>query len=366
MFDLNEHNKNYRFYKERRKIELWAIAQKNFIENKNLEDDLGELTFMILTKNFENPIIQVDRNGKILSHKNIFENTSKAIDSNKLKFTLNKISKENKPIEIKFSDTISQKLYYGNSSTFNKLKYYPIALFIVGLFFFLIVINYFKSTIDSNKNKIWAAFAKETAHQIATPLSSLLGWTTILKEKKVDSNITVEIEKDLDRLNKITERFSEIGSKVTLKKENINHALESIINYLKKRNSSLIKFKFKPLKSPAYCLINKTLFDWVIENLVKNSIDSMKGEGIIEFSILKSASEIKILIKDNGEGINKEIQNKIFNSGYSTKIKGWGLGLSLAKRIITQNHNGDIYVKKSEVNLGTEIIISLAEFKDKI
>tara|TARA_B110001454_G_scaffold17164_2_gene15404 strand:+ start:1217 stop:2392 length:1176 start_codon:yes stop_codon:yes gene_type:complete len=351
---------------ERRKIELWAIAQKNFIENKNLEDDLGELTFMILTKNFENPIIQVDRNGKILSHKNIFENTSKAIDSNKLKFTLNKISKENKPIEIKFSDTISQKLYYGNSSTFNKLKYYPIALFIVGLFFFLIVINYFKSTIDSNKNKIWASFAKETAHQIATPLSSLLGWTTILKEKKVDSNITVEIEKDLDRLNKITERFSEIGSKVTLKKENINHALESIINYLKKRNSSLIKFKFKPLKSPAYCLINKTLFDWVIENLVKNSIDSMKGEGVIEFFILKSASEIKILIKDNGEGINKEIQNKIFNSGYSTKIKGWGLGLSLAKRIITQNHNGDIYVKKSEVNLGTEIIISLAEFKDKI
>ena len=195
---------------ERKKIELWAIAQKNFIENKNLEDDLGELALMVLTKNFENPIIQVDNNGKILSHNNVFEDANESIDSSHLKSVLSKILKENEPIEIRFSNTISQKLYYGNSSIFKKLKYYPIALLIIGVLFFLIAVNYFKSTIESVNNKIWASFAKETAHQIATPLSSLLGWLTILKENKVENNITLEIEKDLEKLKKITNRFSEI------------------------------------------------------------------------------------------------------------------------------------------------------------
>ena len=346
---------------ERKKIELWAIAQKSFIENKNLEDDLGELAFMVLTKNFENPIIQVDNNGKILSHKNVFDEKNESIDSSQLKSVLKKISKENEPIEIRFSNTISQKLYYGNSSTFKRLKYYPIALLIIGVLFFLIVVNYFKSTVESVNNKIWASFAKETAHQIATPLSSLLGWLTILKDNKVENNITLEIEKDLEKLKKITKRFSEIGNKVILKKENINEVLELIINYLKKRNSSLIKFEFYPINFNVNCLINKTLFDWVIENLVKNSIDSMKGKGIIKITVSKSKEKVNICIKDNGKGINDVLKKKIFNSGFSTKDKGWGLGLSLSKRIITEHHNGKIYLKSSELNIGTEIVISIPE-----
>jgi len=346
---------------ERKKIELWAIAQKSFIENKNLEDDLGELAFMVLTKNFENPIIQVDNNGKILSHKNVFDEKNESIDSSQLKSVLKKISKENEPIEIRFSNTISQKLYYGNSSTFKRLKYYPIALLIIGLLFFLIIVNYFKSTVESVNNKIWASFAKETAHQIATPLSSLLGWLTILKDNKVENNITLEIEKDLEKLKKITKRFSEIGNKVILKKENINEVLELIINYLKKRNSSLIKFEFYPINVNVNCLINKTLFDWVIENLVKNSIDSMKGKGIIKITVSKSKEKVNICIKDNGKGINDVLKKKIFNSGFSTKDKGWGLGLSLSKRIITEHHNGKIYLKSSELNIGTEIVISIPE-----
>jgi len=346
---------------ERKKIELWAIAQKSFIENKNLEDDLGELAFMVLTKNFENPIIQVDNNGKILSHKNVFDEKNESIDSSQLKSVLKKISKENEPIEIRFSNTISQKLYYGNSSTFKRLKYYPIALLIIGVLFFLIVVNYFKSTVESVNNKIWASFAKETAHQIATPLSSLLGWLTILKDNKVENNITLEIEKDLEKLKKITKRFSEIGNKVILKKENINEVLELIINYLKKRNSSLIKFEFYPINFNVNCLINKTLFDWVIENLVKNSIDSMKGKGVIKITVSKSKEKVNICIKDNGKGINDVLKKKIFNSGFSTKDKGWGLGLSLSKRIITEHHNGKIYLKSSELNIGTEIVISIPE-----
>ena len=363
LFNTNniiEYTKN----QERKKIELWAMAQKNFIENKNLEDDIGELTFLVLTKSFENPIIQVDSIGKILSHKNIYEELVE-IDSIALKKVLEKISLENDPIEIKFNNSINQKLYYGNSSTFNKIKFYPFALLIVAVLFSLIVYNYYKSSISSFNNKIWASFAKETAHQIGTPLSSLMGWSTILKEEKVDSNIIVEIEKDINRLNTIVRRFSEIGSIPELTKQNINDVLESSINYLTKRNSSLINFKFVKDKEVIYSKINKTLFEWVIENLVKNAIDSMDGKGnILISSNIKTNNEIQIIIKDDGIGVKFKNQKKIFDSGYSSKRKGWGLGLSLSKRIIVQYHNGKIFIKESEINEGTSIEINLPFVKE--
>lgn len=354
--NIIEYTKN----EERKKIELWAMAQKNFIENKNLEDDIGELTFLVLTKSFENPIIQVDSKGKILSHKNIYSEQSVEIDSIALKKILEKISLENDPIEIKFNNSINQKLYYGHSSTFNKIKFYPFALLIVAVLFSLIVFNYYKSSISSFNNKIWASFAKETAHQIGTPLSSLMGWSTILKDEKVDNNIIVEIEKDIERLNTITKRFSEIGSIPELTKENINEVLVNSINYLTKRNSSLVNFKFFKTKEIIYCKINKTLFEWVIENLVKNAVDSMGGKGnIIISSNIKINNEIQIIIKDDGRGVELKNQKKIFNSGYTSKKKGWGLGLSLSKRIIMQYHNGKIFIKKSEINKGTSIEINL-------
>ena len=354
--NIIEYTKN----EERKKIELWAMAQKNFIENKNLEDDIGELTFLVLTKSFENPIIQVDSKGKILSHKNIYSEESVEIDSIALKKILEKISLENDPIEIKFNNSINQKLYYGHSSTFNKIKFYPFALLIVAVLFSLIVFNYYKSSISSFNNKIWASFAKETAHQIGTPLSSLMGWSTILKDEKVDNNIIVEIEKDIERLNTITKRFSEIGSIPELTKENINEVLVNSINYLTKRNSSLVNFKFFKTKEIIYCKINKTLFEWVIENLVKNAVDSMGGKGnIIISSNIKINNEIQIIIKDDGRGVELKNQKKIFSSGYTSKKKGWGLGLSLSKRIIMQYHNGKIFIKKSEINKGTSIEINL-------
>ena len=359
--NIIEYTKN----EERKKIELWAMAQKNFIENKNLEDDIGELTFLVLTKSFENPIIQVDSNGKILSHKNIYSEQSVEIDSIALKKVLEKISLENDPIEIKFNNSINQKLYYGHSSTFNKIKFYPFALLIVAVLFSLIVFNYYKSSISSFNNKIWASFAKETAHQIGTPLSSLMGWSTILKDEKVDNNIIVEIEKDIERLNTITKRFSEIGSIPELTKENINEVLVNSINYLTKRNSSLVNFKFFKTKEIIYCKINKTLFEWVIENLVKNAVDSMGGKGnIIISSNIKINNEIQIIIKDDGRGVELKNQKKIFSSGYTSKKKGWGLGLSLSKRIISQYHNGKIFVKKSEINEGTSIEINLPIVKE--
>tara|TARA_B110000467_G_scaffold51871_1_gene47526 strand:+ start:3376 stop:4542 length:1167 start_codon:yes stop_codon:yes gene_type:complete len=358
--NIIEYTKN----EERKKIELWAMAQKSFIENKNLEDDLGELSFMVLTKSFANPIIRVDSSGKILSHKNIFNEESSKVDSVKLKNILKKISLENNPIEIKFNNSINQKLYYGNSSTFNTIKFYPYALFLVALFFSLIVFNYYKSSISSNSNKIWASFAKETAHQIGTPLSSLMGWSTLLKEEKVDNKIIVEIEKDIERLNTITKRFSKIGSIPELLKEDVNAVLNSSVNYLKKRSSSLVNFTFNPSRETAFSPLNKTLFEWVIENLVKNSIDSMNGSGNIIISIFNNNNEIKILVTDDGNGIPPKIQKKIFNSGFTSKKKGWGLGLSLSKRIINQYHNGKIFIKESDRKKGTTIEIKLPVFKE--
>jgi two-component sensor histidine kinase len=350
---------------ERKKIELWAMAQKNFIENKNLEDDIGELTFLILTKRFENPIIQVDANGKILSHKNIFFEESSQTDSVKLKQVLEKISQENDPIEIKYNNSINQKLYFGNSSTFNKIRFYPLALLIVALLFSLVVFNYYKSSISSFNNKIWASFAKETAHQIGTPLSSLMGWSIMLKEEKVDNNIVVEIEKDIERLNIITRRFSEIGSVPELKKENINNILKNSIDYLKKRNSSLVNFHLNFNKKFIYSKINKTLFEWVIENLVKNAIDSMEGKGNIQIQTnVKTSGEIQIIVIDEGKGLELKNRKKIFNSGYTSKSNGWGMGLSLSKRIITQYHNGKIFLKKSKIDEGTSIEINLPPFKE--
>ena len=363
LFNTNniiEYTKN----EERKKIELWAMAQKSFIENKNLEDDLGELSFMVLTKSFANPIIRVSSSGEILSHKNIFNEESSKIDSVKLKNVLKKISLENDPIEIKFNNSINQKLYYGNSSTFNKIKFYPYALFLVALFFCLIVFNYYKSSISSNSNKIWASFAKETAHQIGTPLSSLMGWSTLLREEKVDNKIIVEIEKDIERLNTITKRFSKIGSIPELLKEDVNAVLISSVNYLSKRSSSLINLTFKPCREITYSPLNKTLFEWVIENLVKNSIDSMNGSGNIIISVFNNNNEIKILVKDDGNGIPPKIQKKIFNSGFTSKKKGWGLGLSLSKRIINQYHNGKIFIKESDRKKGTSIEIKLPVFKE--
>ena len=338
---------------ERKKIELWAMAQKNFIESKNLDDDIGELSIFLLTKSFENPIIQVDENEKIIAHKNIFKENQIDIDSLKLKSFLKRISIENKPIIITFNNSINQKLYYGNSDLFNKIKYFPFALILVAVFFTLIVFNYFKSSFDSNKNKIWASFAKETAHQIGTPLSSLMGWSNILKEKDLDHQIIHEIDNDIIRLNKIAKRFSEIGSKTKLKVENLNEILNTILVYLEKRNSSLINFEFYPSNDDIKIKINKTLIEWVIENIVKNAIDSMSGNGKIQIKIMKENNQAKILISDNGSGISNSLKNKIFDEGFTSKENGWGLGLSFSKRIMTVYHEGNIKVKNSTLGKGT-------------
>ena len=339
---------------ERIKMEIWSKAQIELI-NSN-EDKISPLTLDILRQNTSTPMIKVNNDGSI-EHNNIEDfNPSDSLLVNRL---IKKFSKENKPIEIKYDNELLSTLYYGNSTVINKLKYYPMALLLIVVLFGSVVYFFYRSSRTAALNKLWSGMAKETAHQIATPLSSIMGWIEILKQKNIDKSYIDEIQKDIKRLNTITERFSNIGSVPTLEKKDIISETESTIDYMKTRSSNSIKFEFIKPNEKIITLLNSQLFSWTIENLIKNSIDSMKGSGkiIIEISATKLLTDI--LIKDTGSGIDKKYFNKIFDPGYTSKKRGWGLGLSLSKRIIEDYHKGLIGVVSSKVGEGTTIKIQL-------
>ena len=344
---------------ERLKMELWTMAQKDFIENKNP----NSITFEILQQIGKNPMIQVNSDEKIIDFKNF--NEIKESDSIYLYSRLEKLKKENKPIIIKYRDSISgnllvnQKLYYGDSSLITKLQYYPLALFLIILLFGLLLYYIFKTNKISEQNSLWAAMARETAHQIGTPLSSLIGWTTLIKEGQKPKVSILEMEKDIDRLKVITERFSNIGSDPVLEFLDVNLIIKHTILYIQKRSSKLITIKTNLSKESTIAPVNNQLLSWTIENLIKNGIDAMKGEGEILISTFISDTRLIILVKDSGEGVKSENFNKIFSPGFTTKKRGWGIGLSLAKRIIIDYHRGKIFLKNSIPGKGTTISIEL-------
>lgn len=339
-------------------MELWAKAQKDIIENNNP----NSLTFQVLQQTGINPIIRVDSKGKIIDHKNLDKVFN---DSISLYRSLEKIRKENKPIIIQYKDPISghllidQKLYYGDSLILKKLQYYPLSLFLIIVLFGLLLYFIFKTNKISEQNKLWAAMAKETAHQIGTPLSSLIGWTTLIKDGQNPKVSVMEMEKDIDRLRVITERFSKIGSDPILELNEVNSIIIQTVNYIQKRSSNLIKIKTSLTKKSSIVPINTQLLSWTLENLIKNGIDSLKGVGEIVVSSKLKNKKLIILIQDNGNGIDPENFKKIFLPGFTTKKRGWGLGLSLAKRIIKDYHKGKIYVKESLPKKSTILAIEL-------
>ena len=338
---------------ERIKMELWAMAQIDYIENQNLNN----LTFEVIQKSGTNPIIQVDENNNIIEVRNIeWDSTLK--DSTYLYKKLEQIKKENDPILIQYRNIeglliVNQKLYYGDSLILKKLQYYPLALLLIILLFILVLYFVFKTSKISEQNRLWVGMAKETAHQIGTPLTSMMGWITLLKEKEKKSESIIEIEKDIERLKIISERFSKIGSKPELKRQSINDCINKTILYLKKRSSEHITFKIKVTTKKIIIPFNYQLITWTLENIIKNSIDAIKGKGFISIELLENKNKIEINIEDNGVGIKKENINKVFNPGFTSKKRGWGLGLSLAKRIIVDFHKGKIIVKSTKVGKGT-------------
>ena len=346
---------------ERKKIKLWAMAQKELIQSNSPSN----ITFEVLQQVAINPIIQVDDNEKIIGHKNIDSNPNKK-DSLELYNQLKKIKKENEPILIKYQDSINktiiinQKVYYGDSLMLKKLQYYPLALLLIILLFAIVVYFIFWTAKISEQNRLWAAMAKETAHQIGTPLSSLFGWITLFKEKKNNKNfLLLEIEKDLERLKIITNRFSKIGSMPNLNSTDIVLVTNKTLSYLSKRFSKLIVVNVLIPKKKIMIPLDPELYSWTLENIIKNGIDSMKGKGNINFLLKEAKDSVNIEITDSGSGIQKKMYGKIFLPGYTSKKTGWGLGLSLAKRIIVDYHKGLIEVKKSNPGKGTTIKIVL-------
>ena len=340
---------------ERAKMEIWSLAQIEL--TKSLEDDnISNLTLEVLRNNSTTPMIKVNKNGEI-EFNNI--NNLNPKDSIKIGKLIRKFKSENKPIEISYDNKIIETLYYGNSDVINKLKYYPLALILIILLFISLIYFYYKSSKSATLNMLWTGMAKETAHQIGTPLTSLMGWVEILKNKNIDPNYITEINKDIDRLNIISERFNKIGSKPVLKKYNLSSLTKESLDYLQTRLSSKVKIEFKSTDTNLNCLINEQLYSWTIENIIKNSVDAIKGDGNIIVSIVEQKTTLEVSVTDSGSGINKNEFKKIFNPGYTSKKRGWGLGLSLSKRIIEDYHNGKIFVKYSEKNVKTIIQIEL-------
>jgi len=334
-------------------MQQWALAQKAFKE-AGLDDDVT-LPFQIIST-ATIPIIQTANNDSIINTTNIDEGIVK--DKNKLKQLLQSLKNQNEPIVTQDDKGQDNFLYYGDSPLLNKLKYYPVALLLIIFLFAAVVYNFYRSTKMATQNKLWAGMAKETAHQIGTPLSSLIGWLEIMKADNVDETTVSEIEKDINRLQTITDRFSKIGSEPILENRNIIEETEQSFDYLKSRFSNQVSFSFKAPENAIMVSLNPALHSWTVENLVKNAIDAMKGRGRLTVEIIEENNLVKILVTDSGKGIPKNQFKKVFEPGFTTKKRGWGLGLSLTKRIVEEYHKGKIKVLNSEINKGTTMQVS--------
>jgi two-component sensor histidine kinase len=354
---------------ERKKVELWAAATNELIEAviepttpemERLNSNYLNFLSLVTSQNTTIPIIIVEKDGSFNTDKNIkySENRKKEVLMRELK----KMKERVEPIPIEISEDNTQLLYYSESSILRNLRYYPFIQLFVIIVFILVAYFAFSATQKAEQNQVWVGMSKETAHQLGTPISSLMAWIEILKLQNVDETLISEFEKDIERLERITERFSKIGSKPELFTANLVEALNSTVSYLKTRSSKKVIFKTSfsandVIETP----LNAALFSWVIENLCKNAIDAMGNNGTITINLHEKENKIYIDVTDTGKGVPKSQFKTIFQPGYSTKKRGWGLGLSLAKRIIENYHSGKIFIKWSEIGKGTTFRIVLGK-----
>lgn len=345
---------------ERKKMESIVNAMELQSSGLEITNETQKLILKILEDNTSMPMILVDENGQFLFQRNLdkIENELEG-DSLFLKSKIVDMGNAHPYISVKLPFG-QQKIYYENSSLLSKLQYYPLVLIGIILLFVWFTIWYFRTLDAAQRSFLWAGMAKETAHQIGTPLSSLLGWIEILKMENIDQTSVAEMENDIKRLSQIAERFSKIGSLPELEEVNLSQTLELTYNYLKKRISRKISFIFEQPNEPVYIHCNEELISWVLENLVRNAVDAMQNRGKIKLVLQESRGKVYIYVRDNGPGIPNRLQNRIFEPGYTTKKRGWGLGLSLAKRIIHDYHKGKISVSYSEKGKGTEFKIELS------
>lgn len=339
----------YLYYKDSR---LFEEIKQTFHDQENL------FIRDVLNNSASTPVLFTNkRNDSIVAHANIDE--SRLENPELLRRTISKMKEENDPIKVELGDDKSHFIYYEDSALLRKLKYYPIVQFVAIGLFILIGYWFFSTSRRSEQNRVWVGMSKETAHQLGTPLSSLLAWIELLKAKEVAAETVNEMENDVRRLEVITERFSKIGSAPDLHEANISEFIKEQTNYLKTRVSKKVRFDVLSPQGEVKAKINKPLFGWVIENLSKNAADAMSGNGLLTITISQNEKKIIIDVTDTGKGIPQSKRKEVFQPGYTSKKRGWGLGLSLTKRIIENYHSGKIAVHKSELNKGTTFRITL-------
>ena len=350
--------------KEKHDVELWAAAMER-VNRDAMGDYMRDPLISSIISNRNNiPFIITDEKQRVISHHLI---PSKIIESPELlRSTLLRMSRDNTPIVIRFwwTDEHNHIIFYGHSLTLSMLYIFPYIQMFVIIIFVIIVFIAFRSTKQSEQNRVWVGLAKETAHQLGTPTSSLMGWIEYLREQPVDQMAVDEMQKDLAQLMKIVDRFSKIGSDTPLSLENINEVVSGSVMYFRKRIPRNVTLDYNGLAiEPVYAMVNAALFEWVVENLMKNALDALQGHGAINVTISTDEKHVRIEVSDTGKGIPKSDWKRIFEPGFTTKTRGWGLGLSLSRRIIEDYHHGRIAVASSEVGRGTTFRITIKRNK---
>jgi hypothetical protein len=343
---------------EKKRIELWAEA---LTLTSRMDVNAGDLTLTldVIKSNTTIPVIRTNKNFEIIDYINL--DTAKVNkDTSFLRREIEEMRLQHEPIKSIYAENECDYIFYKDSAILNKLRYYP--LFQLGIIALFLMVSYlaFSTSRKAEQNQVWVGMAKETAHQLGTPLSSLAAWTDYLKNKYPDDENISEMDKDILRLSTITERFSKIGSAPALKRENLFLVIQNAVGYIKTRTSQKVNMQIKNLQNhDVFTPLNVPLFEWVLENIFKNAIDAMSGVGDITITIQDQHQFIYIDISDSGKGISKTKYKTVFKPGYTTKSRGWGLGLSLSKRIVEEYHGGQIFVKHSEQNKGTTFRIVL-------
>ncbi len=343
---------------ERLRVEQWFKAGK-FIISAPDSVDIG-FASLIVTENKTIPIIETNEKDSVTSHVNL--DSARAADPQYLETKLRQLKSQHNPFEwVDPADSsIRNRYYYGNSKLLDEVRYYPLIQLLIVALFIVITILSLRSRHRSLQNQVWAGMAKETAHQLGTPVSSLEGWVEMLKDSPLEKKIVQELEKDVDRLRLVSDRFGKIGSSPQLESTDLLKQVNSMVDYMRKRATGKIIFTVNHQNREAiFARISPPLFDWVIENLLKNALDAMEGKGAITVNINEDEKAVYLEVTDTGKGISKKNIGQVFKPGFTTKKRGWGLGLSLSKRIIAQYHKGEIYVKHSEIGKGTTFRIVL-------
>lgn len=344
---------------ERRKVNVWVESLK--VKAATSEQATITLTTLITSENTDIPIVETDENDNPSGESLNLDSVLIKKDSNYLRRKVEEFKSQHDPIIVKFSEDpiLVNKYYYGDSELLGEVRYYPIVQLVIVSLFILITLMAISARNKSTQNQVWAGMAKETAHQLGTPITSLEGWVEVLKESNVQEKLVSEINKDVERLKLVSDRFGKIGSTPQLEIGNVVAQVENMAGYMRRRATNKVSIDVHSNEKDISVLINAPLFDWVIENLLKNALDSMEGQGKIDIQINNEPTQVVIDVADSGKGISKKNFANVFKPGFTTKKRGWGLGLSLSKRIISQYHKGEIFVKHSEPGKGTTFRIIL-------